>query len=470
MAYNRPSIVSGVTRLDKALFDSILDGVDEKLSTTDANATYVPAKSEYAAVHAMLAEPTLSWGIGIVGDSTGNGPDEWPQFFLSAIAPSYPSLTFQEVGWSNISEWINRPTVIQTGAAGVRYAQFTGTGNNTSSYLAPASITGDLDIRVAVAPDAWTGAVDQCVVAKFGSGGARAFRANITSNGRMSFDWTTDGSTIQTVATSSVVIPGIAGQKLFLRYVLDVDNGASGHDIKFYTSTDGSTWTQLGTTITRAGVTSLFAAASTEYEIGGRGAVAEPFKGKYYEVQVRDGIDGPTVTPILPEHWRANNTTTTVAGAPIFTLVNSSHPGANIAFLNNATRRRKMVANYGQIAVILSTSHNEGSLTGSSVLTAVTDWATAVDVLIPGMQHVIVTQNPRIAPADRGPEQATRRAQYLAYARNKGWSALDTYQAFKSAPDVAALLNVDGFHPNLAGEKLWANEVLRFMGFTERVS
>ena len=40
--YNRPAIQSGVTKLDKPFFDNLLDGLDERMKTADANATYAP--------------------------------------------------------------------------------------------------------------------------------------------------------------------------------------------------------------------------------------------------------------------------------------------------------------------------------------------------------------------------------------------------------------------------------------------
>ena len=42
MTYTRPGIVSGVTKLTKSFFDNLLDGIDEKVDLTTANATYVP--------------------------------------------------------------------------------------------------------------------------------------------------------------------------------------------------------------------------------------------------------------------------------------------------------------------------------------------------------------------------------------------------------------------------------------------
>ncbi|QNL30477.1 glycoside hydrolase [Gordonia phage SpeedDemon] len=40
MAYSRPEIISGTTRADKPFFENILDGVDERVSRADADASY----------------------------------------------------------------------------------------------------------------------------------------------------------------------------------------------------------------------------------------------------------------------------------------------------------------------------------------------------------------------------------------------------------------------------------------------
>ena len=83
---------------------------------------------------------------------------------------------------------------------------------------------------------------------------------------------------------------------------LDVNDGSSNRVYTFYTSTDNvadsddvTTWTQLGTTVTTSGTTSLHDNTS-EWEIGSRtGGTVERFNGLVYAVDVFDGIGGTRV-------------------------------------------------------------------------------------------------------------------------------------------------------------------------------
>jgi hypothetical protein len=75
-----------------------------------------------------------------------------------------------------------------------------------------------------------------------------------------------------------------------VRVTVDVDNGSSGYDVKFWMSDDGVTWAQLGATVTTAGVITLYSGTSVCF-VGSRG-LAESIAGKVYRAQIFNGIDG----------------------------------------------------------------------------------------------------------------------------------------------------------------------------------
>jgi len=167
-----------------------------------------------------------------------------------------------------------------------------------SNYLsvpdeAALDITGDIDLRAYVAMDDWTPASNNDLIGKYNSGD-ESFFFRLHDDGDLSFSHSSDGSTVtQDRSTEGVSVAD--GAALWVRVTLDVDNGSSEHETKFYTSDDGSTWTQLGATVTSAGTTSIFA-STTEVQIGTRGDGANPSAGKVYRAQILDGIDG---TPVL---------------------------------------------------------------------------------------------------------------------------------------------------------------------------
>jgi hypothetical protein len=181
---------------------------------------------------------------------------------------------------------------------GTNYVYTPGTTGN--SMTVPDSteldITGDIDLRVKVALDDWTPASNSMLLGKYGSGSQQSYYLQVRTTGVLRLGWTEDGSTDLTA--DSTVAPTVAdGAELWVRATLDVDNGASGRDIKFFTSTDGSTWTQLGTTVTQAGVTSIFAGTEV-LRIGLAGLGGDFTTGKFYRVQICNGIDAAPVLDV----------------------------------------------------------------------------------------------------------------------------------------------------------------------------
>jgi hypothetical protein len=80
---------------------------------------------------------------------------------------------------------------------------------------------------------------------------------------------------------------------------LDVDNGAGGNTVTFYTSTnDPSTnptsiaWTPLGAPVVNAGTTSIFAGTANLDYGAAAGGTANLFTGQIYRAQVYNGIFG----------------------------------------------------------------------------------------------------------------------------------------------------------------------------------
>ena len=166
---------------------------------------------------------------------------------------------------------------------------------------AAVSITGDLDIRAHLSPDDWTNPAYPYVISKWTGSTYRSYALRLASWGALYFQWSTDGATSGTVTkTSTAVVPFADGEAGHIRVTLDVDNGAAGNDVKFYTSTDGVTWSQLGATVTTAGVSSIDdGGARLEIASAFGGAGAAP-TGEVYSAQLYDGIDGTLAADFDP--------------------------------------------------------------------------------------------------------------------------------------------------------------------------
>ncbi|MFE7973013.1 carbohydrate binding domain-containing protein [Streptomyces shenzhenensis] len=139
-------------------------------------------------------------------------------------------------------------------------------GSSTADYaLTPhdpsLAITGDIDVRLDATLVNWlppvnSGATVEMIGKMSGVGQKSWFLGS--KNGRLYFEWSSDGT--NTLAASSTIPPVIPGSgRLAVRVWLDVDNGAGGSTVRFYTSTslDG-TWTLLGDPVTQTGTTGIF--------------------------------------------------------------------------------------------------------------------------------------------------------------------------------------------------------------------
>ena len=185
---------------------------------------------------------------------------------------------------------------------------------------ASLDIVGDIDIRVRAAATDWTPAAVQILVAKWTTAGdQRSWAFGINTDGTLLLQWSTDGTagTVES-ESSSAATAGVNGYELWMRVTLDVNNGAAESDIVFYTSTDGVTWTQLGTTQHSGEVTSIYSSTAV-LEVGSRAAgTADQYAGKILEASVRAPIGGTVVAhPIAtiaafadatPLTWTINGT------------------------------------------------------------------------------------------------------------------------------------------------------------------
>lgn len=436
------------------------------------------AKADTAVQPAALPDPALSSALSplaaalrsgadtsvlLIGDSTGNATDEWFYLFGQWLAAQFPEYTVEHRLWDDTNKKYARPTYIQTGPLGIQYAYLPGSLNDLSQTQPAALTNGDLDLRVKIAADDWTPAVTGQILSRFGSGGDRLFRFGLGSNGALSFDWTTDGSTIQTVAISTAVNTLTNGVAAWVRVTLDIDNGSGQHEIKFYTSAnDGATWNQLGSTITRAGTTSIFTGGTGVWEIGGRGGSAELLAGKWYEVEVRNGIGDtfPLLLAPLSSAWYPIGATTPVTrgGSPLLTLLNGSIGGGSVA--STFTPQIAGMAAPGRHSVaLISGGHNDVKVglpwrSDYSTLAAAISARTLCPV-------VAVSQNPKATPTELRNIDAHRQrfadiAAWSQYGPGRGY--LNVYQAFMDDGRAMSLLvSGDGTHPTAAGAQLWAD-------------
>lgn len=163
-------------------------------------------------------------------------------------------------------------------------------------------ITGDIQIIVYVAADSWTPVSTQVIAAKsVASTSQVSWRLSVLASGLLQLITSADGSTL--ITSPSTTAPTIGdGSGLWIKVTVDVDNGAVGNTVTFYTSLDpvqtavaDVDWTQLGTAVTNAGTTSIFASTAL-LELGSASAgTLNNFAGSVYKAYIYSGIAGTLV-------------------------------------------------------------------------------------------------------------------------------------------------------------------------------
>lgn len=162
----------------------------------------------------------------------------------------------------------------------------------------PLSIAGDITFVARVAMADWaSAALPTTIVGQLDSATNISYHWLIMPDGTLQLSTSPDGTSASVVfGASTVAIPASDGDFIWLATALDVNSGGN-RVYWFATSLDGATWTQLGTTVTTAGVTTIFN-SSAPILIGGNQlpTFEYPMNGRVEAVSIRNGVSG-TATP-----------------------------------------------------------------------------------------------------------------------------------------------------------------------------
>jgi len=398
--------------------------------------------------------------LSVIGDSTGNDGNEWVRLAATALGQLYPSQAVQYRLWNATRQGFDGFQTVQEGASGLEKIAFSGTSSRArlESTEIP-NFTNDLDIRIKLRPNAVPMAATAIILCHFGSADpTRSFVLQLQTMGTIVYTWYPDGLFANAVNNTSTATAAISTTTpLWIRVVHDIDNGAGGNDVKFYTSTNGTTWTQLGDTITREGV-AVVPAVTARWDLGSRDTVS-PFNGDIYEVELLDGIDAwPPMNAQPLSAWALTNAT--LQGGPTLKIYNGSVAGAGIAHVDDVTRLPLIsAAAYSPLMTFVSLGHNEGATTGSTFLSAYSTLISNLETASPVSDIILLTQNPQTSAATNYLSQHRRRLELISFARKSGYGYIDLFPAFGSD----ASLMSDTVHPSAAGSAVWRDTVIRWL-------
>lgn len=201
---------------------------------------------------------------------------------------------------SPLYDLIGRNTPMRLGyTVGSPWAQMTGASGSklTTPDSAALTVTGDLDLRIDLSLEDWS---RQCHLAGryAATGNNRCWAFLMADDGQLSFYWSPDGTLASRITEfASEDVRAYNGQRLALRVTLDVNNGAGGYEVRFYTgrTVNDTEWHLIGDPKVGAGTTSVFD-GTNGLELGDIAELTEnPLNGKLYAFQLRNGISGTTV-------------------------------------------------------------------------------------------------------------------------------------------------------------------------------
>lgn len=170
--------------------------------------------------------------------------------------------------------YIGANGLVTTGAAAANYA-------TTSTTVPGWNVTGSIDLVVKVALADWTPAANNALIARYGGGVNDLWRFSVATGG--GFQLNING----TAYTSTVTNTLTDGQTYYVRARFIA--GSPDSTIRFYTSSDGSSWTQLGTDRTATAVTALNTSTASPITVSDLGANIQPTNGTVYRAQFWSG-------------------------------------------------------------------------------------------------------------------------------------------------------------------------------------
>ncbi|MFD3929527.1 hypothetical protein [Streptomyces sp. NPDC058614] len=185
---------------------------------------------------------------------------------------------------------------------GSPWAEFAG-GLGSDAIQTPDSaaldIAGDFDLRVDIALEDWS--ESQMICLRYVPSANDCWALEMI-DGFPTLLWSPDGTLAsRLVQTCTAQLKAHHGQRLALRVTLDIDNGAGGYELRFYTgrTVDDDEWDLLGLPITGVGTTSVFTGtADLEFGHGSAfnalpsGGVLNRMRGKAFALKLLSGIAG----------------------------------------------------------------------------------------------------------------------------------------------------------------------------------
>lgn len=184
---------------------------------------------------------------------------------------------------------------------------------------AASSITGDITLIVEAALTDWTPAAINVLVAKDNASTQRSYAVTVQTTGIIRFNYSLNGSSL--ISINSSVAPSFTDGK---KYHVAVERESSTGKVRFYTSTDGTNFTQLGTEQT--GTAGAIFDSTSPVQFGNLSALSYALAGNIYDSEAYAGLyitNKPAAVmkyDFDPADWVSGTTFTSKETGEVWTL------------------------------------------------------------------------------------------------------------------------------------------------------
>lgn len=407
-------------------------------------------QSVFPSLRAWLLNPIYSTGIGIIGDSTGAG-SAWPLAMYNIMSNAYPNLTLRF--WQLDTTTTNMSLLYERiGSGGVRGLSWT---NSTIFAEVPnfPAVTNEIDVSVKATLATWSNS--QFLVSRPVSGGQNG--TIVINSGLIYFYYQSPTNNNDSVNPWSSSYSFSNGQTGWVRATAKGSNAYNQLEVRVYTSTNGTNWTQRGISTNRPAQN--FTTNGATIYAGNSGSALT--QGVYHAISWRDGIDGQDLMPPLDQWTYSVPKNVTSTGSVAFTFWNGSWPGfksdpVNFTNLDGWTSDLvKKCVPYHISEIIensgLNDTVNSTSPKYRSTYQHMANLTTAITSAVPQASIAVLTQNP-VSQTNAYVRSMGVNAQHQASAANQmGMGVIDAYANFiklNGTNDVT----YDGTHPS-AGQQ-----------------
>jgi hypothetical protein len=274
----------------------VADGGTIPLGLTALNEFIVSVKNNYSVASVNTAMWALKphWGISGIKTASGTG----------ATAGGRATSVLYDICGVN-GDFIQTTASAQPLAlvhSGVNYYWGSGVASNFMSTpnAVANQITGDIEIIAKINTTSFS--ADQAIFTKASTSGTTfGYNLFVNASGGLSFAYNPMGAVGSRITSASTASLASAGYAINTTFWIKANRNSTTGDIMFYTSSDGVTYIQLGTTISTSPANMY---NSTESLIvGAWNGILHLFQGQIYRATISNSIGGAPVVDFNPSSY-----------------------------------------------------------------------------------------------------------------------------------------------------------------------